>query len=105
MVHPQAEAETMAALALLVAALLEDPAVRQRVEQDPRLRAAVNDPAVQGHIAASTAREAGMAGLYEIVSNLLSDPAVQARVQADPVLQALWADPAVRQHIEQRGRR
>lgn len=94
----------MAALALLVATLLEDPVVRQRVEQDAQLRSAANDPAVQRQIATSATREQGMAGVYEIVSTLLSDAAVQARVQADPVLQALWADPAVRQLIQQRGR-
>lgn len=95
----------MAALTLLVAALLEDPAVRERVEQDPQLRAGMNDPAVHRHVSAGATVEQGMPGLFEIVASLLADPPVQAKVKADPTLQRLWADPAVRQQIEQRRRR
>lgn len=105
MPYLHADPEAMAALALLVSALLEDPAVRSRVEQDSLLRAGMNDPAVQRHVSAGAAVEEGMSGLYEVVARLLADPPVQARVQADPTLQRLWADPAVREQIQQRGRR
>jgi hypothetical protein len=95
----------MTALALLVSLMLEDPVVRQRVQQDPQLRAALEDPAVQRHVGGAGTMEDGMTGLRELVSALLAEPAVQARVQADPALRDLWADPAVRRRIQERGHR
>lgn len=95
--------DAAAALALLVTLLLDDPAVRERVQQDAQLQAAVNDPRVRQHVDPPMAGMAGMAGVYELVRLLLESPAVQARVEADSTLRSLWADAAVRQQIRQGG--
>lgn len=95
--------DAAAALALLVALLLDDPAVRERVQQDAELQAAMNDPLVRQHVTQPPPGATGMAGVYELVRLLLDNPAVQARVEADSTLRSLWADPAVRLQIRREG--
>lgn len=91
-----------AGLAELVSALLEDPGVRERIEQDPELRELWADPAVQERVSSPAARASMMEAMQmvlEITRGLLADPQVQERIQADPELRDLWADPAVRQRV------
>jgi DTW domain-containing protein YfiP len=97
------DAAAAAALGVLLTTLLEDPAVRARMEADPELRAAWSDTAVRAHVMSPRApagdAAAGMAAMYELVRRLVEQPAVQARIEADTVLRQLWSDPDVRQHI------
>jgi hypothetical protein len=84
-----------------MSALLADPAVQARVQQDATLREMWSDPAVRQHVTSMPTMMAGMEKLMELVRLLLEDPAVSTRVQADPVLREMWGEPGVRQHIRQ----
>jgi hypothetical protein len=86
-------------IAALVAALLEDPEVRQHVQQDPELREMWSDAAVRGPVENAPGMMAAMQRLMELTRGLVSDPAVQARIEADPELRALWADPGTRRRV------
>jgi hypothetical protein len=92
----------MAGVALLVGALLEDPAVQRRIQQDPELRGMWSDPAVRQHVTAPHGMTSGMTKVTELVRLLTEDPAVRARIEADPQLREMWGEPAVRQQIRQR---
>jgi hypothetical protein len=83
-----------------VDALLEDPVVQQRIQQDPELRAMWHEPGVRQHAAMAPQMMAGMAKLLELVHALSEDPAVQRRIQADAELRELWSEPGVRQRIQ-----
>jgi hypothetical protein len=73
--------------------------VRARIEADPVLSEAWNDPSVRQHVASPPVMSDGMDGVLELVRLLLEVPAVQARVQVDSVLRELWRDAAVRQQV------
>jgi hypothetical protein len=94
----------MAGVALLVGALLEDPAVQRRIQQDPELRGMWSDPAVRQHVTAPHGMTGGMTGgmtkVMELVRLLTEDPAVRARIQADPGLREMWSESAVRRQIQ-----
>jgi hypothetical protein len=83
-----------------VEALLEDPAVQQRIQEDSELREMWNDPAVRQHVARAPEMMAGMAKLLELVRGLTEDASVQRAIQADPELRELWSEPGVRQRIQ-----
>jgi hypothetical protein len=83
--------------------LVQDPAVRARIQQDAALRELWSDSTVRRHVTAAPAAESGMAQIMELVRLLTEDPAVRARIQADPVLRELWADTAIRQHVQHGG--
>jgi hypothetical protein len=77
--------------------------VRARIDADPVLREAWNDPAIRQHVASPPTMSDGMDGVLELVRLLLEVSAVQARVQADPVLRELWCDAVVRQQVLRKG--
>jgi DTW domain-containing protein YfiP len=105
--HPAAaahEAHTAApagrgALGELVSALLEDPAVRQRIEADPELRELWEDPAVRRQLEIAPQTLSALQRVMALTRDLVADPQVQAQIQEDPSLRELWSDPAVRQRI------
>lgn len=83
-----------------MSALLADPAVQERVRQDPALREMWSDPAVRQHVTSMPDMMDGMQKLMELVRLLVEDPAVRARIQADPALREMWGEAGVRQHIQ-----
>lgn len=90
-------------LALLVDALLEDPAVMQRIQQNPDLREMWGDPAVSSALRPAPETSDPMAKLLELVRALTADPAVQDRIQEDATLRRLQSHPSVRQRIQPTG--
>jgi hypothetical protein len=87
-----------------MSALLADPAVQDRVREDPALREMWSDPAVRQHVTSMPVMMTGMENLMELVRLLLDDPAVSTRIQADPTLREMWNEPGVRQHIQRDAR-
>jgi hypothetical protein len=83
-----------------MSALLADPAVQDRVREDPALREMWSDPAVRHYVTSMPVMMTGMEKLMELVRLLLEDPAVRTRIQADPTLREMWAEAGVRQHIQ-----
>lgn len=90
-------------MALLVDALLEDPAVMQRIQQNPDLREMWGDPAVSSALRPAPETSDPMAKLLELVRALTADPAVQDRIQEDATLRRLQSHPSVRQRIQPTG--
>jgi hypothetical protein len=79
---------------------LDEPAVQQRLGEDPELRALWRDPAVRQGLTDAEAMMIGMSKLMELVRRLTEDPAVRTRIDAAPTLRELWSDPDVRHHFE-----
>jgi hypothetical protein len=87
-------------LSSLVEALLAEPAVQERIREDPELREMWGDPGVRHHVTMVPEMVAGMASLLELVRVLAEDPAVQRRILAEPALRDLWSEPGVRERIQ-----
>lgn len=86
-------------LAALVAALLEDPVVQERIEADPELRELRHDAAISAAAGAPQTGDA-LAKLLLLVNGLVDDAAVRASIEADPRLRELWNEPVVRRRIQ-----
>jgi hypothetical protein len=83
--------------------LVQDPAVRQRIEHDTALREMWSDTTMRRHVTSAPAATFDITQIIKLVRLLTEDPAVRARIQADPVLRELWADTAIRQQVQRGG--
>jgi hypothetical protein len=81
--------------------MMEDAAIRVRVDADTALRRTMAEAHGEGGHADHAAHGATMddARLLAAVARLLADPRIEARVHADPQLHRLWSHPEVQRRL------